>query len=283
MTASIFNYTKLKVRLQKSTRTLFIKLNSNHQDNAITMETLFELESLLAWATTHVEVHTLFIESSTDLFSKGYDKEILKKLTIDKLANFTKKLQKINQAIMLLPQTVVIDLQMGANNIAAELATACDIRIANRACSIKFNHARLGLVPCSGGVVQLSAVVGHGNAKNWLLSGRDVNFKKLEATGYIFDSYTMGDRDEVIQDILASIHNQSPVSRIQTKLAVVECVREQIEKNMNMEKQIAKAAMMTEDWKHDYQDARSEEMPTQSMKTAVKLSLVKGEKTDLPN
>lgn len=276
MTASIFNYQTLKVRLQKSTRTLFIKFNSDHEDNPITMETLFELESLLSWATTHVEVHTLFLESSTDIFSKGYDTTILKKLTIEKLSTFTKKLQKINQAIMLLPQTVIVDLQMGANNIAAELATACDIRIANRACRMKFNHASLGLVPCSGGIVQLEATVGHGNAKNWLLSGANVNFSKLDSTGYIFDSYNMNNRDEVIQNLLTSIHNQSPVSRIQTKLAVVECVREHIETNMSMEKQIAKAAMMTEDWKQD----RTNEMPTQSMKTAIKLSLVQGDKPE---
>lgn len=278
MNSSIFNYQTLKVRLQKSTRTLFVKFNNDFQDNPITLETLFEFESLLAWVTTHVEVQTIFIESSTDIFSIGYNKNVLSKLTIQKLDTFTKKLQKINQAIMLLPQTVVIDIQMGANNIAAELATACDIRIANRACRIKFDHAKLGLVPCSGGVVQLSAVVGHGNAKNWLLSGRDVDFKKLESTGYIFDSYSMDNRDEVIQDLLTSIHNQSPVSRIQTKLSVIECVREQVETHLRSEKQIAKAAMMTEDWKQN-QD-RTEEMPTQSMKTAVKLSLVQGDKPE---
>lgn len=276
MTASIFNYQTLKVRLQKSTRTLFIEFKNEHSGNPITMETLFELESLLSWATTHVEVHTLFLESNTDMFSKGYDTSILKKLTIQKLDTFTKKLQKINQAIMLLPQTVIIDLQMGANNIAAELATACDIRVANRACRMKFNHAQLGLVPCSGGVAQLSAAVGHGNAKNWLLSGSEVNFKKLESTGYIFESYTLDNRQEAIQSLLSSIHNQSPVSRIQTKLAVVECVRENVEVNMGMEKQIAKAAMMTEDWKQEHED----KMPSQSMKTAVKLSLVQSDKPE---
>lgn len=278
MTASIFNYHTLKVRLQKSTRTMFIKFDSDQEGNPLTMETLFELESLLSWATTHVEVHTLFIESSSDQLSSGYDNCILKKLTIQKLDSFTKKLQKINQALMLLPQTVIVDLQMGASNIAAELATACDIRIANRACRIRFNHAKLGLVPCSGGVVQLSTAVGHGNAKNWLLSGADINFQKLESTGYIFDSYNQENRNEVIQSLLLSIHNQAPVSRIQTKLAVVECVRDHVETNMCMENQIAKAAMMTEDWKQG--ENRSEEMPTQSMKTAVKLSLVQGDKPE---
>ena len=282
MNASIFNYQKLKVSLQKDTRTLFIKLNSGEENNAITLETLFELESLLAWAATHVEIHTLFLESNTDFFSKGYDHRILKNLTIQKLASFTKKLQKINQAIMLLPQTVIIDMQMGANNIAAELATACDIRIANRACHIKFDHSKLGLVPCSGGVVQLSAAVGHGNAKNWLLSGRSISFQKLENAGFIFDSYNQDSRDEVVDNLLQDIHLQSPVSRIQTKLAVIECVREEVEEQLKTSTQIAKAAMMTEDWKASSQEV-AQTMPAPSMKSAVKLSLLKNEQSDLPN
>jgi len=261
---SIFNYQKLKVTLQKQTRTL-------------------ELESLLAWATTHVEIHTLFIESNTNYLSKGYDKRVLNKLTIEKLGTFTKKLQKINQAIMLLPQTVIIDMQMGVNNIAAELATACDIRIANRACEVKFDHSKLGLVPCSGGIVQLSETVGHGNAKNWVLSGRGISLQKLESTGFVFDSYTSSTREEVLQRILAEVSEQSPVGRIQSKLAVVECVREKIEAQMKVSTQIAKAAMVTEDWKIESRTPNAE-MPAASMKSAVKLSLIKSDEAPpLPN
>lgn len=278
---SIFNYQTLNVRLEKSTRTLMIKLRGDQIDNPITMETLFELESLLAWVTTKVEIHSIFIDSSTDIFSIGYNQNILKKLTIDRLGKFTSKLQKINQAIMLLPQTVIIDLQMGAKNIACELATACDIRIANRAASISFNHARLGLVACSGGIAQLSELVGHGNAKNWLLTGGNINFQKMEASGYIFDSYTMDNRDEVIQKLLKDIHSQAPVQRIQTKLGIIENVREHIESRFLLEKQIAKAAMMTEDWKDENVGMP---MKAKNMKQAVKLSLLKKDKdNDLPN
>ena len=279
--SSIFNYQTLKVRLEKTTRTLFIKLTNDNLNNPITMETLFELESLLAWVTTKVEIHSIFISSSTDIFSIGYNQKILKKLTIDRLSKFTAKLQKINQALMLLPQTVILDLQMGAQNIACELATACDIRISNRAATISFNHASLGLVACSGGIAQLSELVGHGNAKNWLLTGSTIDFQKMEASGYVFKSYTMANRDEVIQNLLMSIHNQSPVQRIQTKLGIIENVRENIEAKLILEKQIAKAAMITEDWK---EENAGDSMKAKNLKEAVRLSLVKDKpEPDLPN
>jgi enoyl-CoA hydratase len=277
--SSVFNYQTLKVRLEKATRSLHITLANENLENAITMETLFELESLLAWVTTKVEIHSIFIQSNSSFFSTGYNKKVLKKLTIEKLAKFTSKLQKINQAIMLLPQTVVMDIQMGAENIACELATACDIRIANRSCEIKFNHAQLGLIPCSGGIAQLTNVVGHANARNWLLTGAPIHHSKLTNSGYVFDSYTMDNRDETIQNLLSHIHNQAPVQRIQTKLGVTECVRAQIETMLEFEKQISKAAMITEDWKVENQDNK---MPAKSIKEAVKLSLVKSEEDETP-
>lgn len=278
--SSIFNYQTLKVRLDKSTRTLVITLNSDHLENSLSMETLFELESLLAWCTTRVEVSSILIQSCTSSFSQGYNKTVLKKLTVERLQKFTQKLQKINQSIMLLPQTVVIDMQMGAHNIASELATACDIRLANKECEISFNHAKLGIIPCSGGMAQLSQIVGHANAKNWLLTGANVALSKLEASGFVYKSYTLENRDELIQEVLADIHEQAPVQRIQTKMGVVENIRPQIETMNTFERQIAKAAFITEDWKNmEEQDT----MQAKHFKQAVKISLKSKKGPDLTN
>ncbi len=278
---SLFNYQTLKTRLEKGTRSLVITLNGDRLNNSFSMEMLFELESLLAWCTTRVEIHTILLQSSTNIFSDGYNQRVLKKLTIDKLQKFTRKLQLINQALMCLPQTVIIDMQMGTQNIASELAAACDIRVSNRSCEVSFEHSKLGLIPCSGGMIGLSHIVGHANAKNWLLSAEAIPFRKLEASGFVYDSYTMDTRDEVIQRILTSISKQSPVQRIQTKLGVTESIRHQMEGMLKFESQIANAAMVTEDWREENDD---NSMPAKSIKEAVKLSLVKNDNSeDLPN
>ncbi len=270
--SSLFNYQTLKTRLDKTTRTLFITLNNDHNENCFSMEMLFELESLLAWCTSRVEIHSILIQSSTQYFSHGYNKTLLKKLTLDKLQKFTKKLQKINQSLTYLPQTIIVDLQMGTKNIASEFALACDIRVANRSCRVQFDHAALGIIPCSGGIASLSQIVGHANAKNWLLTGEEIPPSKLESSGMVYTSYTMETRDETIQEILQHIRKQSPVQRIQTKLGLTESVRTSMENMLTFENQIAKAAMITEDWKESDME---ESMPAKSMKEAIKLSLVK--------
>ncbi len=281
--SDIFNYQTLNVKLVKDTRTLYITFDNQSQPNDdyyLSTENLFELESILAWCTTKIEIRSIFISSNGKKLSDGYNPRVLKKLTIEKLQTFTQKLQKINQAIMLLPQTVIIDLQTGTQNIASELATACDIRLAHRTCKINFNHSKLGLIPCSGGIAQLSHTIGHAHAKNWLLSNADIPVSKLESCGFVYKAYTHDERHEVINQLLNDISDQSPTQRIQTKLGVVENIREHIEQMHTFEKQVAKAAMITEDWKAEN---TQEPMEPKSVKTAVKLSIVKGNSTDLPN
>ena len=274
--SSVFNYQTLKVRLEKSTKSLIITLNIDHEANYFGHEFLFELESLLAWCTARIEIKTILIQSQTSCFSKGHHPGRLKKLTLDKLQKFSKKLQKINQAIMFLPQTVIIDIQLGTENIATELALACDIRIANRSATINFNHSKLGLIPCSGGIAQLTQTVGHAHAKNWMLTGDDIRVQTLEATGFVYKTYTMQERDDLVQQLLQSINSQASVQRIQTKLGIVESIRPSIEAMYKFESQIAKAAFITEDWKENQVE---ESMKAKSFKHAVKLSLIKSDST----
>lgn len=266
--SSIFNYQNFEVRLEKNTRTLWILFKSNY----FTTEMLFELESMLAWCTGKVEIHSIVFQSRQDKLSQGIDPNILKNLTLEKLETFTKKIQKINTSLMHLPQIIIADLGFGCHNIASEFATACDIRVAHRSCKMSFDHTQRGLMPSAGGISQLSLIAGHANAKNWLLTGADIGLDQLTRSGYVFTAYTSAERYNVIEKILQDIHSQAPVSRIQTKMGIVEHVREPILQLNKLESKLAKAAMISEDWKNDLKS-----MPAKHMKEAVKLTLIKND------
>ena len=77
---TLFNYTTLSTRLEKTTRTLFVTLNRPDWNNAFRLEMLFEFESLLAWCTTRVEINSIFIDSSTATFSTGLELDSLASL-----------------------------------------------------------------------------------------------------------------------------------------------------------------------------------------------------------
>jgi enoyl-CoA hydratase len=279
MQKTLFNYTTLSTRLEKSTRTLFVTLNRPDWSNAFRLEMLFELESLLAWCTSRVEVNTIFIDSSSAEFSTGLELDNLSSLTAAQLEKINSKLQKIIFAMMQLPQTVVIDLGDGSQTLASEFALGADIRIASANTKIRFNHGEFGLVPAAGGMSMLSALVNPSFARKWVLSGEVIGQDALTQSGFITETYEKESRLEVINQVLSNIAKQAPVQRIQAKLGLFETLRQQFENGLIMDKKIAKASMVSEDWRTKRPEAKEETefMPAKSLSYAVKLSLIKND------
>lgn len=275
---NLFNYSTLSTRLEKNTRTLFVTLNRPDWNNAFRMEMLFELESLLAWCTTRVEINSIFIDSSTPYLSTGLELDTLSSLSAKQLEKINQKLQKIVYAMMQLPQTIVMDLGEGSQTLASEFALGADVRICSKKASIRFNHGSYGLVPAAGGMSMLSTLVGPFFARNWVLSGAPISEKALIESGFIAQTYEANERQSTIQLLLTQISQAAPVQRIQAKLGLFEPLRSQIETGIAMDRKIAKASMVSEDWRsRKPENSDFNFMPAKSMSYAVKLSLVKNE------
>lgn len=279
MQTSLFNYTTLSTRLEKSTRTLFVTLNRPDWGNAFRLEMLFELESLFAWCTSRVEINTIFIDSCTPFFSTGLEYEALSALSTTQLDKINLKLQKIIFAMMQLPQTVVVDLGDGSETLASEFALGADVRIASINSKVSFNHCQFGLVPAAGGMSMLSALVSPAFARSWVLSGAPVETNILIKSGFIAETYDSTNRDTTVTRVLTQIAKQAPVQRIQAKLGLFESIRSQLEAGLVMDRKIAKASMVTEDWKSRKKSEQKDLdfMPAKSMSYSVKLSLIKSE------
>lgn len=275
---NLFNYTTLSTRLEKSTRTLFVTLNRPDWNNAFRLEMLFELESLLAWCTSKVEINTIFIDSAGAEFSSGLELDSLPKMSASALEKISIKLHKIIFSLMQLPQTVVMDLGDGAQTLASEFALGADIRICSDKSKIAFNHGHYGLVPAAGGMSMLSALIGPSFARNWILTGKTIDHKALTESGFIAAIYDADTRTDIVNETLTRIASMAPVQRIQSKLGLFESIRSQIETGIVLDRKIAKASMVSEDWKSSKpQNKDFSFMPAKSMSYSVKLSLIKNE------
>ncbi len=270
---SLFNYETLNVRLESSTRTLVITLNDRESFNDFSMKMLFEMESALSWVTSKVEVHSVLINSSTEFFSKGLSSNLAKSMNRESLEKFFTKLRKINHALFHLPQTVVVDLGDGSEGVASELAIGADIRVCSIHAQINFNQTNKGLIPCSGGLGFLSTIITPAMAKNWILTSKNISKKQLSQSGFIHEMYDSTNNHECVQKILQAIREQAPIQRIQAKLGLLEGIRARLEHACTYERQIAKASLISEDWK-SYNSEKDEFMQAKGMGQVVKLTLV---------
>jgi enoyl-CoA hydratase/carnithine racemase len=277
---NLFNYTTLSTRLEKTTRTLFVTLNRPDWGNAFRLEMLFEIESLLAWCTSRVEINSVFFSSCTPLFSTGLELESLSSESAQSLDKINQKLHKIIFSMMQLPQTIVMDLGDGSETLGSEFALGADIRICREGAKIRFNHNHYGIVPCAGGMSMLSTLINPSYARHAVLTGGPI---ELERSGLIAQTYSTHNRELVLQEILTNIAQCAPVSRIQSKLGLFESLRSQIETGIVMDRKVAKASMISEDWKHKRPspEVQKDFMPAKSMAYAVKLSLIKND--DIPS
>ena len=278
----LFNYSTLATRLEKGTRTLFVTLNRPDRGNALHQEMLFELESLMAWCTTRVEINTICIDSCTPYFSTGVELARLPEASAAQLEKLTARLHNIIFSLMQMPQTVVVDLGDGAANWAMELALGADIRICSVNAEMKFDHARLGLVPAAGGMTFLTHLIGATYARQWLATSENIAMEQARASGLIHKTYDSTSRQDSLHEVLKAVALQAPVQRIQTKLGLFEAQRPQIEASLTADLKIAKAARVSEDWKNRPQDNVTEFMPAKSMSYSVKLSLVKSDESPRP-
>lgn len=275
---TLFNYTTISTRLEKTTRTLFVTLNRPDWNNAFRLEMLFELESLFAWCTTRVEINSIFIDSSTSHFSTGLEFDALSGTTAAHLDKVNLKLQKIIFAMMQLPQTIIIDLGEGSETLASEFSLGADIRIASKKTKISFNHCFYGLVPAAGGMSMLSTLTSPAFSRAWVLSGATIKENALTESGFLASTYDSETRSDIIRDLLTNISKVAPVQRIQAKLGLFETLRPQFETGIVMDRKIAKASMVSEDWRTKKPEQKEFDfMPAKSMSYAVKLSLVKNE------
>ncbi len=275
----LFNYATLKTRLDKTTRTLHITLSRGADGNPVHPEMLFELESLLAWCVSRVEISSLHIHSDSARFSRGADPAALSRMAAPQLEKLQQRLQKVVWAMMQVPQTVVMDLGEGAANWAMELALGADVRLCATTAELKFDHARLGLLPASGGMALLAHQVSPAHARQWTSLGTAIPLAQLSASGFIHATYPASTKEETVRKTLEGVHAQAPVQRIQAKLGVFEAQRESLERALDGDRKIAKAALVAEDWKARAESAAETDnvtpfMPAKSLGYAVKLTLV---------
>lgn len=234
----IFNYNTMATTLLTDTKSLEIKLRKKF----ITAELLFELESVLAWSATHHEVQSIFLTCYGDDFIQGLDPEELRALPEEKVKKLFAKISTMAQAIMCLPQTVIIDIRKGAKGVGIELALAADIRLASKDATFCMDYLAAGLTPACGLFSFLGPYLNQNVLRSLLLSGRNFNLETFHALGGWCET------EATPKILLQNIFEQAPVARIQTKRGLLGETFNKGSTKIEEEKQIFNSVTVTKDY-----------------------------------
>jgi enoyl-CoA hydratase len=183
-----------------------LSINRPASRNALALQTMAELDSALESAGDG-ETRVLVIRGAgTKAFCAGGDLKELEQLRSEKDAvAMARRMRGTLDRIPQLDIPVIAGLNGDALGGGAELAVACDFRVAASHARIGFAQISLGLMPAWGASERLAALVGRGRALHLLLSGTTLSAEEGLRAGLIEEVAESEQFDERLADLAHSI------------------------------------------------------------------------------
>ena len=144
------------------------------QRNALDLATMAELTKAIRAAATSTH-RAAILTSANEVFVSGGDlKELREKHSVADAEELTDVGAALTSAVVELPFPILCALNGPAIGGGAELAVACDLRIAHSRARIGFKQVRMGVTTSWGTVPRLVALVGSGAAAHLLYTAQEL-------------------------------------------------------------------------------------------------------------
>ena len=154
--------------------------------NALDSATFTALERALASAADDATLRAIVLTGAGGTFVSGGDlRELRAATTGAQAASLADTGRRVCDAIARLPLPVLAALPGAAIGGGAELATACDLRVADERATVCFKHARMAVTTAWGILPKLVGMVGHGAASRLLLAAEEVGAREALGLGLV--------------------------------------------------------------------------------------------------
>jgi len=146
-------------------------------------------------------------------FCAGGDLKDYRELTDSEIAfDVSMRMQDILGRLRALPCLVICAIEGAAIGGGAELALACDLRIAGENATVAMPQSRLGVILGWGTAPWLVEAVGRGRAVELIITGRTVDAKEAAALGLVSSVVPAGQAEPAAKGLIEQVAAASPSS-----------------------------------------------------------------------
>lgn len=224
-----------------------ITLNRPDALNALNLELLTELDSLLEEIKKDEKVRVVVITGAGRAFSVGADLIEAQKLDEAGVRNFVQTGQKIFDKIENFEKPVIASINGFALGGGLELALACDVRIASDQARIGSPEVAVGLIPAWGGTVRLPKIIGRGRAAELILTGGQIDAKEAERIGILNKTIPTDELSSTVTWTAGTIATKAPVAVREAKKIVANAIEISMQEGNKMMEKACIACFKTED------------------------------------
>jgi enoyl-CoA hydratase/carnithine racemase len=161
-------------------------LNRPEKRNALSGDLIRELGAAIEEAAVDEEVRVVVVRGEGAMFSSGMDVNDLRELSEDasRLRDYRRPLLAWWNLLEEMPKPTICQIHGAALGGAFELALACDFRTMAEDAVAGIMEVRIGLLPDVGGCSRLPALVGLGNAKELIMTGKVIDGHEAHRIGF---------------------------------------------------------------------------------------------------
>ena len=208
-----------RVLAARDSGVLTLTINRPEARNALDRETIEALGAHLDYGETDAAVAAVIVTGAGDkVFVSGADVRELRARTrrdaLDaRLSRFYERLERF-------PKLTVAAVNGYALGGGAELALACDLRLAAESARFGFPELGLGVIPSAGGTQRLPRLVGLGRAKHLILTGDIIDAEEARRIGLVSEVVPLADLALAAQKLAQKVVARGPLAVRLAKLAL---------------------------------------------------------------
>jgi enoyl-CoA hydratase/carnithine racemase len=163
-----------------------LTLNRPEALNAISRQLAAELLATCDALTEREDVRAVIVTGAGErAFCAGADLKERRMLAPDERAAHTTAIEAAAEALAALPMPTIAAVRGFALAGGAELAIACDLRVADQDATFGFPEVKIGIFPGAGGALRLPRIVGSGAARDLLFTGRRITAEDAFRLGLV--------------------------------------------------------------------------------------------------
>ena len=200
-----------------------LTLNRPESRNAISRELAADLLHACAELARQTGIRAVLVTGAGDrAFCAGADLKERRSLSASDRAAHTGAIETAVEALAALPMPTIAAIRGYALAGGAEIAIACDVRVAATDAVLGFPEVRVGIFPGAGGALRLPGIVGEGAARDLLFTGRGIPADEALRIGLVDRLTAPESVYDVATELAASIAENAPLAVHAVKRALRE-------------------------------------------------------------
>jgi enoyl-CoA hydratase/carnithine racemase len=231
-------------------RVRHLVMNRSEKRNAFNRELIHALRDAAQDALDSPDVHCVVLRGNGPSFSAGIDIFQLGGLAdTNQLRPFRTAALDMANLFEEMPKPVIAQIHGPCLGLGAEVALACDLRVMSEEATFGLPETRLGLIPDVGGSTRLPAVVGLGNAKELIMTGRTIGAQECLRIGAANRVVPATELEAATQSLVDELLAASPIAVGLSKRVLDGVAKPTLAASLEQEVTIQQTLVATDDFR----------------------------------